>query len=438
MQQYNYLQFFHFSVQLLMMLAAFSIPMSRRQRFAARLSGAMAAYLALGVPFCVLVRRIPANAYLMSILVHLLLFLVCLGILAFCMQCTRKEILFVGAAAYAAQHITFALTQIIGFFAAMPGWLREVGMNYLIYLVVALAACRLLVRPNQSGGLLKQMDFRMVLVTLAVLVCSIVLSSFVQFSDIQPRVVAVVCWLYAVVSCGLSLALQFDLSHRNKLEETNLLLEQMLHSEKQQHDLAKDTIDIINRKCHDLKYQIAAFRDMDSRAERQACIHEMENSVMIYDSRVQSGNDALDVILTEKGLLLDQYHIRYSYIIDGKRLNFLSVVDLYTLFNNALDNALESARQAPEEQRFLSLRVQAYHQMLLVHLDNTCLEPPVFVDGMPQTSKGDHVYHGFGTRSIRYIAEKYGGDVRMRAEGGKFVLDILFPLTQPEQDSASL
>ena len=34
--------------------------------------------------------------------------------------------------------------------------------------------------------------------------------------------------------------------------------------------------------------------------------------------------------------------------------------------------------------------------------------------------------HGFGTQSIRYIAERYGGTVKMYQEDGFFNVDVLF------------
>ena len=70
--------------------------------------------------------------------------------------------------------------------------------------------------------------------------------------------------------------------------------------------------------------------------------------------------------------------------------------------------------------------MSAENNVLLVHIENRCVAPPEFEDGMPVTSKADKDFHGFGVRSIRYIAEKYGGRVRYSASDGKFELDILF------------
>ena len=38
--------------------------------------------------------------------------------------------------------------------------------------------------------------------------------------------------------------------------------------------------------------------------------------------------------------------------------------------------------------------------------------------------------HGLGLKSIRYIAEKYGGKMSVQAEEGIFNLNILFPISE--------
>ena len=66
--------------------------------------------------------------------------------------------------------------------------------------------------------------------------------------------------------------------------------------------------------------------------------------------------------------------------------------------------------------------------MVLIHLENRCSREPEFVDGLPLTNKKDKNRHGFGVKSIRYIAEKYNGEVSMSVQNGRFCLDILLPL----------
>ena len=65
--------------------------------------------------------------------------------------------------------------------------------------------------------------------------------------------------------------------------------------------------------------------------------------------------------------------------------------------------------------------------MALIHLENRCSHEPQFQDGLPVTSQEDKSAHGFGMKSIRYLVEKYCGELSIQARDGKFCLDILFP-----------
>jgi len=50
------------------------------------------------------------------------------------------------------------------------------------------------------------------------------------------------------------------------------------------------------------------------------------------------------------------------------------------------------------------------------------------VDGLPQTTKGDARWHGFGVKSIRRIVQQHGGTLTMQAQDGMFRLVALLPL----------
>lgn len=431
MNYYMYLYFFHFSLQLFIEEAFFAAHAPRRDRFPLRLILVLALYFGAGYGFVELFRILPGNAYALSILHYVLLFCISLLMLRFCFRLGFKEALFIGTAGYAVQHVTYALSTILRdsirqlFGAdAIPEAVNEAVLAILIYALSGLLAYRLLVQPNTKGGELRKADFRMLLLSLTVLGSSVVLSIFVDAIGVPEAVV--ICRLYAAVACTLGLVMQFSISHSNRLETDNQILEYMLRQEKQQHEMAKENIDIINIKCHDLKYQIAQLEAIDDRAQRQDSIRELEQSVMIYDSMAETGCDALDLVLTEKSLICEKHKIKFSSMVDGARLNFLAASDIYALFGNALDNAIESVCKAEEDRRIISLKVSAEKQMLFIHLDNYCAEPPKFVEEFPVTTKDNDLFHGFGTRSIRYIVQCYHGDVKMSWSDHFFHLDILF------------
>ena len=90
----------------------------------------------------------------------------------------------------------------------------------------------------------------------------------------------------------------FKLSAMQKEMDTlNLLYER----QREQYQVARQNVQIINKRCHELKLQIAALRQMSSAPadpELKAHIDEAEKAAQLYDASRNTGNEVLDVVLT--------------------------------------------------------------------------------------------------------------------------------------------
>ncbi len=104
----------------------------------------------------------------------------------------------------------------------------------------------------------------------------------------------------------------------------------------------------------------------------------------------------------------------------------MSPVDIYALFGNAFDNAIEALKNVPEEKRVVSLTVQKNGRFLGIRMENYCERVLQFADGLPITVKQEKNFHGYGMKSISYITEKYGGNLLAEQSGDMFVLGIVF------------
>ena len=210
-------------------------------------------------------------------------------------------------------------------------------------------------------------------------------------------------------------------------EKSELSVLQTLWVEEQkQYRLVKENIDAINIKCHDLKHQIRHLRE--TQQVEPPYLDELEKSISIYSSAVHTGNETLDVVLTDKRLHCAANAIQFTCMAEGQKLGFMEVMDIYSLFGNALDNAIECESRLPPEKRFIHLSVRATNQLLLVHIENYFEGELVMSGGVPVTTKGDKVYHGYGMRSIKSIVAKYGGDFSVSADDNLFQLDVMVPI----------
>ncbi|MFR4549042.1 MAG: ATP-binding protein [Bifidobacterium breve] len=189
--------------------------------------------------------------------------------------------------------------------------------------------------------------------------------------------------------------------------------------------------DLINIKCHDIRKNIATlYRDTNGRPS-DASIRQVEDSIRIYDSIFRTGNEAMDVLLTEKSLYCSANAVTLTCMVDGNALDFMEASDLYALFSNILDNAIESAVKLDDPgRRTISLTVRTIGKLLICEEQNYYAGELTMRDGLPVTTKSDTRFHGFGMRSIAYQVRKYQGELRITGKDGVFSMTVILPLPE--------
>lgn len=202
-------------------------------------------------------------------------------------------------------------------------------------------------------------------------------------------------------------------------------LQKLWIEEQKQYRLVKENIDAINIKCHDLKHQIRNLRQTGQ--VDPAYLDDLEHSVSIYNSAIHSGNETLDIVLTDKRLHCVSHNIQFTCIADGSGLDFMETMDIFSLFGNMLDNAIECESCLDLEKRFIHLSIRTVNQMLTIHIENYCTDTLEFKDGIPVTTKEDKVNHGYGMMSICHIVKKYSGSYDITLQDHLFQIDIVLP-----------
>ena len=224
--------------------------------------------------------------------------------------------------------------------------------------------------------------------------------------------------------------------HNKHLENDKQTLEQLIDLQAKQQELSKETTDILNMKFHDLKNQLLVLGSTSGSQQKEA-LAEIGENLDIYSSFAKTGNDALDIIITQKGLLCVSKKIRLTYIIDGKSMSFMSDTDLSSLFGNILDNAVEALETEEEDFKIIKLYVSVINGFVSITEENYCHHDLTFADGKPVSTKDDPSYHGFGIRSIEYISGKYEGNVNISLEDDIFRISILIPISEEKKENDS-
>ena len=210
-------------------------------------------------------------------------------------------------------------------------------------------------------------------------------------------------------------------------------IQNVLQNQYIQYKQSRESIDVVNRKYHDLKHQIAVLRAEHDPQRRIHFLDSMEEEIRTYEAQNKTGNSVLDTVLTGKSLYCARHGVELTCVADGARLDFMDVMDICSIFGNILDNAIECELTIQDkEKRLIHLAVYTRMDFLVIQCENYCQEKPTFQDGLPVSTKGDGSYHGYGIKSVRYTVSKYGGTLTIHDRDNWFELNIVIPL--PKED----
>ena len=453
-----------FTVELLLAEYICAVGLKKRRLFWLRAVGS--AVFCIGLAFAL---PVPVYNAFYSSGVFLLLFAVSLMCFWLCYEVKLTTALFRTVAGYTAQHIAYQIFDLaaLGVSAAFSGGLGGAGgaygsgggvggMNVILQTllrnsdnfvpgtmqfeyaslctVVAYAVIYPLVyylgykfvekRLKYSDKFELKPSFAFVFIVLFVLF-NILMSAFVTYysADKFDTFYVIQLGVYNVFAAFFTMYFMIDVVYRKQLERDYMAADRLLRQSDEQYKLSKRNVELINMKCHDLKHQI---HSVAGGTVDKNTLAEIDNVISIYDSEIRTGNNSLDIILTEKSLYCQKHDIKLYCIVDGKLLGGIADADLYSMFGNILDNAIEAVRPLDKKRRYIDLSVSEINGFVRIKTGNDYDGELKFADGLPKSTKGNDDIHGFGMKSIRHICKKYGAEMNVSAENGKFEIVIMF------------
>ena len=177
---------------------------------------------------------------------------------------------------------------------------------------------------------------------------------------------------------------------------------------------------------HDLPKKmrpLIAYLDEDRPEEAKRMAEQFSDFALQTGERFHTGNYRLDTVLFCEQQIAQREGARIDVPFDTVfPREGIAPDDIYTIFPNALDNAIEACRGVDGE-RVVSFRSHMNKQTVYVTIRNPMTGELRLRNGLPRTGKPDKTAHGYGLRSIKKAAARYGTDnVSFTAENGVFEL----------------
>lgn len=437
-----------FMTELLIAEGLFTFRMKKRTFFWLRLFAVLAVCYAVAA-FYPLAPKV-SYSWWYSSLMFLVLFAVTFGGLLFLFRITPTAALFCAITAYTLQHVAYEVFTLIVNLFQLDGSLDMYGSGVMdfttfnqgtlmscliyadIYIVSYGAAYLLLGKRFQREEEIRLKSLTLMYFGACILLVDIILNAVVVYIAEYNREYSLVVCVYNILCCMLVFYIQTSLVSTREMQREMSDMSEMLRQAQRQYKLQKENIDLINLKCHDLRHQMLRIAGSGKIDKEE--LDEINEAISIYDATVKTGNEVLDIVLTEKSLICREKGIKLTCMADCAKLNFMREGDLYVLFGNMVDNAIEAAVAVEDrEKRCIGFNVSVVGSFISVTENNYFIGELRFSsDGLPETTKKDTNFHGFGMRSIDAVVNKYGGSLSVQVNGDIFRLNILIPIPKEE------
>ena len=364
---------------------------------------------------------------------YFLLYISCIFVVKACFECTWWEAIFSGTTGYCIEHFGSRISAILEVYTSWH-WalysLANVIFSFSVIFVLYLTVIRKLMTRNK---IVKFKGYWQICMAVLVISINIFYSAWVIYTisiqtaelhylemetALMRRALAFAYLDYAVIA-ALAFFLQFSIYAWDYTSAERDILTRLLDESQHQYLQEKQNIDLINLKSHDLRHQIAA---IGSRIDSEE-LKEILDAVDGYDSVMTTGNKAIDIVLTQKSLYCIEHEIKLTCMIDGKNYDFIADHELFSLFGNFIDNAVEGVLLLPPEKRVISITENLAGNLVNLRIENYFDGHVIFRENLPVTQRGED-FHGFGMKSMKLIAQRYGGDIRASVHDDIFILDI--------------
>lgn len=215
--------------------------------------------------------------------------------------------------------------------------------------------------------------------------------------------------------------MQSDSAEREKrrISEISLASQEKFIGEAREHYAEMRTL------RHDMRHCLttAAKLISDGRAEEAAAYLEnvANEKVSSAAAGVDTGNAVIDAVINNRIACCSKNGIEMKCLIDS-RFDGISETDISILLSNALDNAISgcAGSACPRIELVVGTRMAFTYIVVRNNIPSSVLSDNPNL----ATSKEDKSVHGLGIGSMRKIAEKYGGSVEFKENGGDFVTEI--------------
>lgn len=202
------------------------------------------------------------------------------------------------------------------------------------------------------------------------------------------------------------------------VQKTNLEITQ-LQLEKQRGEISTEYYGLLSNEyeksrilIHDIKNHLRYIENKTTDGKSKEVLNYIDSireDFGLNEISRYSGNGLIDVIINRHANYCKSNGLKCEIEACCSKLEFMNDSDITSLLDNLFDNAIDAAMKSTNKKIVFSMYVRS-DTFVVISLINSCDVAPNSSNGKLISSKKNPVSHGYGTKSIRRVVNKYDGD----------------------------
>lgn len=258
---------------------------------------------------------------------------------------------------------------------------------------------------------------------LAVIVASVQISLYHEATDKIRRVALFACVLVMIFLIVICVVLVYMIYSRKWLTYKNEMDQECLNYQRKYYDSVLEKDEGMRKIHHDFKKHIAALRvlsDNNNLPGLKDYINQLDQDYR-ENSSIYTGNEIADYFIN---VTVEEIRATgpLEFTMVGRFPSEMQMedMDLCILLANALENARDELLKQ-KENRVLKLEIKNYERYLFITVSNSLRQQ---VNFSFETEKKNKKRHGYGTKNMKKVVEKYQGTIRWTVQEEMLAVEI--------------
>lgn len=222
----------------------------------------------------------------------------------------------------------------------------------------------------------------------------------------------------------------YDVAKSGELKNRLKMMQQQRELTLQYYEDMEKNYNHSRKVIHDIRNHLHAI-EQSSRIEDRTYIEDVHEMLNSLGMKFYTENRMLNIVLNDKLKHFSPEQVECN--LGGVGLEFISDLDITTIFANLLDNAVDEGRGSADFR--IRIRAEQIQDFLVIKIVNPL--KTLSAETVPEERKGaERIFaegrstkpghEGLGLQNVRQALEKYHGEMEIRQEDGTFSVTLLF------------